>query len=405
MFLAQGLRAFAYGFGAVLLGSTLTDRGLTGWQVGIVLGAILAGSALMSVMIGRYADRIGRRRAYAGLYVLLAVTGVVFTWSGSVWVLALVALNGAMSTEVIESGPFTSLEQAMIATSIPGQPQVRGFGTYNAVAALAGSAGALLAGVPQLVADHWSAAPDPSRWFVVLVPIALVGALVARSLSQQVEVPGGTTNGRSKLVRSKGAVRRLSGLFALDSFGGGFAVGAFIAWWLHQRFDASPAQIGVLFFSMGLLQTGSFLVAPRLAEQFGLLRTMVFTHLPSNVLIAMVAFAPTFPVAAVLLLARTALSQMDVPTRQAYVMELVDPAEQTPAAAYTNTARYLTRPLGPPLAAAATQLAIGLPFVISGAIKTVYDVSLWRWFRTVPLPGPPEPHLRSDRARGRAGPA
>jgi len=137
---------------------------------------------------------------------------------------------------------------------------------------------------------------------------------------------------------------------------------------------------------MGLLQTVSFLVAPRLADRFGLLRTMVFTHLPSNVLLAAVAFAPNLGAAIVLLLARTLLSQMDVPTRQTYVMVLVEPLERTPAAAYTNTARYVTRPLGPPLAVAAEQIAIGLPFVLAGTIKSVYDVTLWRWFRRVPLP-------------------
>ena len=191
---------------------------------------------------------------------------------------------------------------------------------------------------------------------------------------------------RARLERSRHTVIRLSELFALDAFGGGFTVSAFIAYWLGARFGASTEQVGVLFFVLGLLQTFSFVVAPRLAERYGLLRTMVFTHLPSNLLLMAVAFAPTFPVAVVLLMARTALSQMDVPTRQAYVMVLVDPDERTPAAAYTNTVRYITRPLGPPLAALAQQIALGLPFIIGGGIKTVYDLTLWRWFRTVPLP-------------------
>jgi predicted MFS family arabinose efflux permease len=181
-------------------------------------------------------------------------------------------------------------------------------------------------------------------------------------------------------------VARLASLFALDSFGGGFTVSAFVAYWLRARFDASPAVIGATFFAMGLLQTVSFLVAPRLADRFGLLRTMVFTHLPSNLLLAVVAFAPNLGAAVVLLLARTALSQMDVPTRQAYVMVLVDADERTPAAAYTNTARYVSRPFGPPLAALAQTVALGLPFVIGGGIKSVYDVTLWRWFGRVPLP-------------------
>ncbi len=390
IFAAQGLRAFVYGFGTVLLGSTLEDRQLPGWQVGLVLGSVLAGMALMSVAVARYSDRLGRRRSYALLYVLLAVCGAVFASVSSVWVLALIALSGAMSTDVVESGPFTSLEQSMISTGLHGRRQVRGFGTYNAVAAVAGSVGALAAGLPQLVKDEWSDAPDPVRWFWLFVPVALIGAVVALSLGPEVEAPPAADPRRpAKLGESRSTVTKLAGLFSVDSFGGGLVISAFIAFWLTQRFHVTPAQIGVLFFAIGLLQTVSFLVAPRLAERFGLLQTMVFTHLPSNVLLASVAFAPTFGVAVVLLLARTALSQMDVPTRQAYVMALVAPTERTPAAAYTNTARYLTRPLGPPVAGALVPLAIGLPFVVAGTVKSVYDVTLWRWFSTVTLPEAP----------------
>jgi predicted MFS family arabinose efflux permease len=186
-------------------------------------------------------------------------------------------------------------------------------------------------------------------------------------------------------------VRRLSSLFAMDSFGGGFVVQAFIAYWLTVRFGASVELIGVVFFVVGVLQTVSFLCAPALARRYGLLHTMVFTHLPSNLLLAAMAFAPTLPIAIGLLLARVALSQMDVPTRQAYVMALVDPDERTPAAAYTNTARYVVRPTGPLLAGAASSLWLGLPFLAAGTIKGAYDLILWRWFRTVPLPEQQEP--------------
>jgi MFS family permease len=377
---AQAVRAFAYGLGAVLLGTSLEDRRLPGWQVGLVLGAVVAGTALMSVLVARYADRIGRRRFYGGLYLLLGVVGVTFATAGPVWLLVAAALTGVLSTEVIESGPFTSLEQPMVAAGLPARTEVHGFGLYNAVAAAAGSLGALVAAIPGVLGGA-----DERRWFLLFVPVGLAGALVARSLSDQIE-PAGPVHDRGRLDRSRPAVMRLASLFALDSFGGGFTVSAFIAYWLRARFDASPAVVGVTFFAMGVLQTVSFLVAPGLADRFGLLRTMVFTHLPSNLLLAAVAFAPTLGQAIVLLLARTVLSQMDVPTRQTYVMALVDPAEQTPAAAYTNTARYLTRPLGPPLAAVVAQVAVGLPFVIAGGIKTIYDLTLWRWFRRVRLP-------------------
>ena len=198
---------------------------------------------------------------------------------------------------------------------------------------------------------------------------------------------------------------RLAGLFALDSFGGGFVVQAFVAYWLAQRFGASLGVVGVVFFAVGVLQTGSFLVAPRLAERFGLLHTMVFTHLPSNVLLAAIAFAPTLGIAVALLLARTVLSQMDVPTRQAYVMALVTPEERTAAAAYTNTARYIVRPIGPLLAGAAQSIALGLPFLIAGSIKSVYDLVLWRWFSHVELPPdtvPPHPGRSSPAPGARA---
>ena len=379
---AQGIRAFAYGFSAVLLGTSMEERDVPAWQVGLVLGATVAGTALMSVLVARYADRVGRRRWYAGLYVLLGLVGVVFAVAGSAWILVAAALTGVLSTEVIESGPFTSLEQPMLASDLRGRAQVHGFGIYNAIAAVAGSFGALMAALPGLTSEV-----PPQRWFLVLVPVAVAGWAIGRSLSAAVE-PVGVNAGRGRLVRSRSTVSRLASLFAIDSFGGGFTVSAFVAYWLTARFDASPAVIGATFFAIGLLQMVSFLVAPRLADRFGLLPTMVFTHLPSNLLLAAVAFAPNLATAIVLLLARTVLSQMDVPTRQAYVMTLVDPEERTPAAAYTNTARYVSRPFGPPLAALAQTVALGLPFVIGGGIKSVYDVMLWRWFRRVPLPEP-----------------
>jgi MFS family permease len=377
---AQAVRAFAYGFGAVLLGTSLDDRGLPGWQVGLVLGAVVAGTALMSVLVARYADRVGRRRTYAGLYLLLGLVGIVFATGQPVWLLVVAAMTGVLSTEVIESGPFTSLEQPMLAANRSSRAQVHGFGVYNAVAAVAGSLGALAAATPGVLSGA-----EETRWFWLFVPIGGIGVLVARSLSDRVE-PSGRVTERGRLEQSRPVVVRLASLFALDSFGGGLAVSAFVAYWLRVRFDASGTVIGLTFFAIGLLQTASFLIAPRLADRFGLLHTMVFTHLPSNVLLAAVAFAPNLAAAIALLLARTLLSQMDVPTRQTYVMVLVDPEERTPAAAYTNTARYVTRPLGPPLAVAAEQIAIGLPFVLAGAIKSVYDVTLWRWFRRVQVP-------------------
>ena len=208
------------------------------------------------------------------------------------------------------------------------------------------------------------------------------------SLSAAVEPAAAVLSPTPQLTGSRRRVLGLSALFAVDSFGGGFVIQSFIAYYLADRYDASVEQLGVVFFALGVLQTASFLAAPRLAERFGLLNTMVFTHLPSNLLLAAIAFAPTLTVAVALLLARQTLSQMDVPTRQAYVMALVRPDERTAAAGSTNTARYLVRPVGPLLAGAAQHVAIGFPFLLAGSIKSTYDLVLWRWFRHVELDDP-----------------
>jgi MFS family permease len=386
---AQALRAFGYGLGAVLLGVTLRQRGYSPALAGVVLTAVVAGTVIASLLLARYADRAGRRRCYVAMYLLLAVTGVVFAAPVPLWALLLASLTGALSTDVVESGPFTSLEQPMLAAGLPGGRQVAGFGVYNAVATASGSAGALAAGLPGLLRHWWPPAPPAQRYFLLFVPVALAGALVAARLSPAVEAPP-VRSGRppgSPPGRPRPVIYLLCGLFAADSLGGGLVIQAFVAYWLAARFGAPAAVIGVVFFAAGLLQALSFLAAARLAGRFGLLRTMVFTHLPSNLLLAAVAFAPSFGWAAGLWLARVSLSQMDVPARQAYVMALAGPDEQTRTAAYTNTARYLTRPLGPVLAAASQSAALGLPFLLAGIIKCGYDIALWTWFRAVPLPG------------------
>jgi MFS family permease len=401
IFWAQGLRAFAYGLGAVLLGGTLKERGFSSLQSGFLLAAIVGGTIVASVVLARWADRIGRRRCYVALYLLLAVSGAVFALSDALWVLVLVALAGALSVDVIESGPFTSLEQAMLDSDLGELRRLRGFGTYNAVAAVAGSLGALAASGLAALRHRFPLAPTSQHAFLLFVPVALAGALVAGALTPAVEAPArpAEAGARSALAGSRRRVLRLSALFATDSLGGGFVVQAFIAYWLTVRFGASIGLLGLVFFAVGVLQTVSFLAAPRLAERFGLLNTMVFTHLPSNLALAAIAFAPNLGVAIALLMARVVLSQMDVPTRQAYVMALVAPEERTAAAAYTNTARYLTRPVGPLLAGATQALAIGAPFLIAGSIKSAYDLVLWRWFRNVELPSPAPENKEVQRDR------
>jgi MFS family permease len=375
----QALRAFAYGLGSVLIGVTLARRGLSGVEVGGVLGALLAGAALTSLVLARYGDRIGRRRAYTALLVVLGGAGTVFALTGSLPALILAALTGTVSTDVVESGPFTSLEQAMLPHATDRDP-TRLFGAYNTIATLAGSVGALAAGGPTLL--HTGSA----RWLLAYPIVALLALPVAAGISSRVE--GGIkleAEPRPPLHRSRGIVYRLAALFALDSLGGGFVVQTFIAFWFSRKFGTSPATLGLVFFSVAILQALSFQAAVRLAERIGLLRTMVFTHLPSNVMLALIPFMPNQGVAIALLLARFALSQMDVPTRQAYVVGVVDPSERTAAAAYTNTARYTTRPIGAFVAPSLAQVSLGIPFVVGGAVKCVYDLGLYRLFRRVKL--------------------
>jgi MFS family permease len=375
----QALRAFAYGLGSVLIGVTLARRGLSGVEVGGVLGALLAGAALVSLLLARYGDRVGRRRSYGTLLVLMGGAGSVFALTGWLPALVLAALTGTVSTDVVESGPFTSLEQAMLPHATARDP-TRLFGAYNTIATLAGSLGALAAGGPTLL--HTGSA----RWLLIYPVAAALALPVAAGLSARVEAGVELeAEPRPPLHRSRGIVYRLAGLFALDSLGGGFVVQAFIAYWFSRKFGTSAATLGLVFFGVGILQALSFQAAVRLAERIGLLRTMVFTHLPSNLLLAAVPLAPSQGVAIALLLGRFALSQMDVPTRQAYVVGVVDPSERTAAVAYTNTARYVTRPIGPLLAAPLTQITLGLPFVVGGAIKCVYDLGLYALFRRVRL--------------------
>jgi MFS family permease len=380
----QAFRAVAYGLGAVLIGESLAHRGLSGAEVGGVLASLLAGAAVVSVLLARYGDRVGRRRCYRILLVTMAAAGTIFALTDWLPALVLVALTGTLSPDVVESGPFTSLEQAMLPHA--GPDPTRLFGIYNSVATLAGSAGALIAIVG-----------SSPRWLLAYPVAAAAGLLASAQLTPEVEQGRElVAEPRPPLQRSRGIVRRLSGLFALDSFGGGLVPQTLIAYLFTRKYGASPETLGIVFFSIGILQAVSFQIAVRLAGRFGLLITMVFSHLPSNLLLIGVAFAPNLPTAIILLLARFALSQMDVPARQAYVVAVVDPSEQTAAAAYTNAARYLTRPLGPILAGTALRAGLGLPFLLAGAIKIVYDIGLYVSFRHVPVT--PVPTHASDAA-------
>jgi MFS family permease len=379
----QAVRAFLYGFGAVILGTSLAASGASDLRVGLVGAAILAGMALSAVVVGIAGDRVGRRRAYAALLVLLGVVGLGYALTDNIWVLVLLALFGTMSTDANENGPLTTLEQAMIGQA-PAATRIRVFGRYNAIAYLTGAVGALAAGGPAFLHRVWDGAPTGRLWFLLFPLGALVCLWLSTRLSDAMELQ---VRAAAPLVRSRDRVFRLASLFAIDSFAGGFIVTVFIVFWFERRFGASPELMSAVIFAAGLLQAASSIVATRVGARFGLLNTMVFTHLPSNILLIFVPLMPTLPLAIGVLLLRFALSQMDVPTRQAYVAAMVDPEERTAAAATTNTARYIARPLGPIVGTALMRnVALGAPWVVSGALKAVYDLLLWRTFGKVDLP-------------------
>ncbi len=380
----QALRAFVYGFGVVVLGAALARSGLSDAAVTLVFTAMLAGMALASIAVGTAGDRVGRRRLYALLLGLMGAVGVVFALSQSVWVLCLVALTGTMSTDANESGPITSLEQAMIGQA-SAESRLRVFGRYNAVAYLAGALGALTAGGPAFLHRVWAGAPQDQRWLLVFPLVAAACVALAMRLSAGMEA--GRDRPDRPLSRSRPTVVRLSALFATDAFAGGFVVSSFIAFWFSRRFGASLELMSVVFFAGGLLQAGSSIVAAGVGARVGLLRTMVLSHLPSNLLLMAVPLMPAVGPAIACLLVRFALSQMDVPTRQAYIAGMVDPQERTAAAAFTNTSRYVARPFGQILAGPLmANVALGAPFVVAGTIKCGYDLVLWRTFRRVELP-------------------
>ena len=384
IFSVQAVRALLYGFSSILIGASLAESGLDETSVGIVFTAMLLGMAVSSLAIGRWGEAIGRRRVYRGLLVVMGAAGTIFALTGFVPFLVLAALTGTLSTDPNESGPITSVEQAMLA-STPASERSRVYGRYNAVAYLAGAAGALVAGGPAAMRELLPALPPDQRWLLVMPLGALACVLLASRLSAAVEVDAGVAPHERGLRRSRSTVQRLAALFSLDAFAGGFIVQSFIVFWFGRQFGADAALMGLVFFGVGLLQAASSVIAGWLGARIGLLNTMVFSHLPSNVLLALIPLAPTLLVAVALLLGRSALSQMDVPARQAYVAALVDPAERTAAAAYTNAARHVVRPAGPALASISMGMAAGLPFVVAGGLKAVYDVALYLTFRRVKL--------------------
>ncbi len=385
---ARGVRTFAYGFQSVLLGIYLGQVGFAPWQVGAVLTATLLGSAALTALFAATADRYGRRRMLRLSALFMAGSGAAFALTTSYPLLILASLTGTVGATSGEVGPFLTLEQAIIPQTVAAERRTRLFSLYNLVGAVSGSVGALAAGTPALL-QRWPGL-DPDASFRVMFAGYAVCAVAAwalfRGMSDGVEAaPSGAAT--SGLGRSRSVVLRLAGLFSLDSLAGGFVVQSLIAFYFHLRWATGPELLGPIFLWVGLLQAGSFWAAGRLAERIGLINTMVFTHLPSNVLLMAIPLAPSLPWAIGLLLARHALSQMDVPTRQSYIVAVVDPGERVAAAGVTNIARNVAQAITPVVAGASMQVVgLGVPFFLGGGLKIVYDLLLFGMFRNIRPP-------------------
>ena len=384
---ARAVRTFAYGFQSVLLGVYLDANGFAPWQIGAVLTATLLGSAVLTAIFATTADRYGRRRMLRLSALFMAASGAAFAITTSYPLLFLASLTGTVGATSGEVGPFLSLEQAILPQTTAPDRRTRLFSLYNTLGALTGAAGALAAGTPALL-QRWAGLAVSDAYRVMFVAYAVLAGITLwlfSRLSDRVEAVDGSARGR--LNRSRGVVMRLAGLFSLDSLAGGFVVQSLIAFYFHLRWGVGPEVLGPVFMGVGLLQAVSFTVAARVSERIGLINTMVFTHLPSNVLLMAIPLAPTLPWAIALLLARHALSQMDVPVRQSYVVAVVDPDERMAAAGITNIARNLAQSVTPVIAGAVMQVAgLGVPFLLGGGLKIVYDLLLLGMFRTVRPP-------------------
>ncbi len=385
---ARAVRTFAYGFQSVLLGVYLTQAGFAPWQIGAVLTATLLGSAALTALFTVTADRYGRRRMLQLSALFMAGTGAAFAFSTSYPLLILASLTGTVGATSGEVGPFLSLEQAILPQTAPPERRTRLFSIYNLVGAIAGSLGALAAGTPALLQHSLGLAPAAAfqTMFLAYAAFAVVTLWLFGRLSDRVEAGPGVP-ARGRLHRSRGIVARLAALFSLDSLAGGFVIQSLIATYFHLRWGAGPELLGPIFLGVGLLQAASFIVAARVAERIGLINTMVFTHLPSNVLLMAIPLAPSLPWAIGLLLARFALSQMDVPTRQSYIVAVVDPDERIAAAGVTNIVRNVAGAVTPLVAGAAMQVVgLGVPFLLGGGLKIAYDLLLFGMFRNVRPP-------------------
>jgi MFS family permease len=395
LFMARFVRLFAYGALSVVLVFYLTAIGLTEAQTGLLLTLTLVGDTLISLFLTTRADRFGRRRMLVCGSLLMIGAGVAFAITGNFFLLLIAGTIGVISPSGNEVGPFLPVEQAALSQVAPSRSRTGLFAWYQLAGSLATALGSLAGGIIPQVVQRSAAAAVPG-YRAVIVLYASVGVLLAvlfSRLSPETEVAeraAGVPVEKSfwGLDRSRNIVLKLSTLFALDSFAGGFVVQSFVAYWFYLRFAVEPAVLGSIFFGANLLAGASSLLASRLASRFGLVNTMVFTHLPSNVLLILVPLMPTLSLAILVLLLRFAISQIDVPTRQSYMMAVVPPEERSAAAGITSVTRTIGASAAPIFVGMmfTQRELVNLPFFIAGTLKIVYDLLLYRGFRAIRPP-------------------
>jgi MFS family permease len=399
LFSTRFTRLFAYGSLSVVLVFYLVGIGLTEPQTGMLLTLTLVGDTAVSLFLTTRADRIGRRRMLVIGALLMVGAGIVFATTRQLWLLVLAGTIGVISPSGNEVGPFLSIEQAALSSVVTDRTRTAVFAWYSLTGSVATALGALVGGTAAGLLQTATNVGSVGSYRGVIVMYAALGLLLAALFSRLSSSAEAATLGEKKAFRatfaglsgldhSRAVVMKLSALFALDSFGGGFVVQSFAAYWFYLRFGVNPATLGAVFFWANIFAGVSALLASRLAARFGLIRTMVGTHLPSNLLLILVPLMPTLPLAILVLLLRFSISQMDVPTRQSYTMAVVTPEERSAAAGITGVARTVGAAISPLFVGFmfARPALINLPFFIAGTLKVVYDLLLYRAFVTVRPP-------------------
>lgn len=388
----RGLRAFADGYVSLLLPIYLMTLGMTALQVGVMATGTLLGSGLFTLLVGWQAHRFTYRTQLLAACALMTATGFGFAVFSDFWPLLVVAFIGTINPSSGDVSVFLPLEHAVLSHAVADRDRTALFARYSIVGATVAAFGSLCAGLPEVMATamHISMKTALQAMFGLYGVIGLLSSWIYRPLP--VEAGATTPVGASPLMKSKKVVYTLAALFSLDALGGGLVVQSMLALWLFQKYQLSVLFTGALFFWTGLLSAFSYLIAVRLANRFGLVNTMVFTHLPSSILLVLIPFMTSLNWAIALLLARAVLSQMDVPTRSSYVMAIVPANERAAAASVTSVPRSLASAVGPLLAGYLLGVSpFGWPLVIAGALKIVYDLLLLRTFRTLRAPEEVQP--------------